>query len=575
MPLKPNQRSRAQESRAAIQRLYIAMRHLFIRGNYKPLGVSGEAIIEALTQLRPEIYGSINDPERVELDGLLYVFQRLPRGIEECRYIKLISREGFEDSNFEPIVPSKRRRNSYRIDEAQMYIEMTRGRSDIYDILTHLTFMYIEAEKIRRNSEDHKQRKRREWEMLEKIVAKEEKGEEYNKEIAYTYLSTLLGRTYEETVDACQRFSRASDVNSVFHITYWLGKLATEEAMEEGDREISFSSALREKIGHHYYGDLWARNVKSALLERNLLNRPLHIISANLHSVMNTLYAKAALRTKNEIEDLARELSEPVNEEMRQRVQKYAARNGMVQIDDTSGTNISVQIIDTAQLNLSSLPAELKKDESHIANEQPVILVMDYAFGEQAYETMDELLKPFEQENGDDIPLNVQSIAIMGKAGILEGGKGDIMIPDAHVFEGTADNYPIENELSPDDFQGKGLRVFSGPMITVMGTSLQNRDILRYFLKSSWQAAGLEMEGAHYQKAIQAASKIRKSINEEVSLRYAYYASDNPLISGQTLASGSLGADGVKPTYLITIQFLNRILSPVTVTAEHKDQVAR
>ena len=177
MPLKPNQRSRAQESRAAIQRLYIAMRHLFIRGNYKPLGVSGEAIIEALTQLRPEIYGSINDPERVELDGLLYVFQRLPRGIEECRYIKLISREGFEDSNFEPIVPSKRRRNSYRIDDAQMYIEMTRGRSDIYDILTHLTFMYIEAEKIRRNSEDHRQRKRREWEMLEKIVTKEERGE--------------------------------------------------------------------------------------------------------------------------------------------------------------------------------------------------------------------------------------------------------------------------------------------------------------------------------------------------------------------------------------------------------------
>ncbi|MCI4646955.1 hypothetical protein [Phaeodactylibacter sp.] len=575
MSLKPSQRSRAQESRAAIQRLYIAMRHLFIRGNYKPLGVSGEAIIEALTQLRPEIYGSINDPERVELDGLLYVFQRLPRGIEECRYIKLISREGFEDSNFEPIVPSKRRRNSYRIDEAQMYIEMTRGRSDIYDILTHLTFMYIEAEKIRRNSEDHKQRKRREWEMLEKIVAKEEKGEEYNKEIAYTYLSTLLGRTYEETVQACQRFSRASDVNSVFHITYWLGKLASEEAKAESDREISFSSALREKIGHHYYGDLWARNIKSALLEHNLLNRPLHIISANLHSVMNTLYAKAALRTKNEIEDLARELSEPVNKEMRQRVHKYAVRNGMIQIDDTSGTNISVQIIDTAQLNLSSLPAELKKDEAHITNEKPVILVMDYAFGEQAYETMDELLKPFEQDNGEEIPVNVQSIAIMGKAGILEGGKGDIMIPDAHVFEGTADNYPIENELSLEDFQDRGLRVFSGPMITVMGTSLQNRDILRYFLKSSWKAAGLEMEGAHYQKAIQAASKIRKSINEEVSLRYAYYASDNPLISGQTLASGSLGADGVKPTYLITIQFLNRILSPAVVKPELTNQSAR
>ena len=85
---------------------------------------------------------------------------------------------------------------------------------------------------------------------------------------------------------------------------------------------------------------------------------------------------------------------------------------------------------------------------------------------------------------------------------------------------------------------------------------------MHYFLGSSWKAIGLEMEGAHYQKAIQAASKIRKSINEQVVLRYAYYASDNPLISGQTLASGSLGVDGVKSTYLITVQILNQILNP-------------
>jgi hypothetical protein len=49
---------------------------------------------------------------------------------------------------------------------------------------------------------------------------------------------------------------------------------------------------------------------------------------------------------------------------------------------------------------------------------------MDYAFGEQAYETIDELLKPFKK----DILLNVESVSIMGKQGILEGGKGDIMI---------------------------------------------------------------------------------------------------------------------------------------------------
>ena len=40
----------------------------------------------------------------------------------------------------------------------------------------------------------------------------------------------------------------------------------------------------------------------------------------------------------------------------------------------------------------------------------------------------------------------------MGKAGILEGNKGDIMIPTAHIFEGTADNYVFDNNLTIKDF---------------------------------------------------------------------------------------------------------------------------
>ncbi len=161
-------------------------------------------------------------------------------------------------------------------------------------------------------------------------------------------------------------------------------------------------------------------------------------------------------------------------------------------------------------------------------------MVMDYAFGEQAYETMDEMLKPYQTEQGN-IHLNVASISIMGKAGILVGGKGDIMIPTAHLFEGTADNYPFKNELSKADLEGHGIHVCDGSMITVLGTSLQNKDILKFFHESTWNVVGLEMEGAHYQKAIQAASRLRGNINEDVKVRYAYYASDNPLETGSTL----------------------------------------
>ncbi|MBK8443528.1 MAG: hypothetical protein IPL35_08990 [Sphingobacteriales bacterium] len=561
----PYQRlTQAQISRAAIQKLYVSMRHLFFRGSYKPLGISGESMIAALLSLKPEIYGTIADPEKVELDGLLYIFQRLPQGIEQCRYIKLISREGYESAHFETHIPPRRKRNCYRVDEEQMFIEMTRGGSDIYDILTHLTFMYIEAEKIRRNSIDSKGRKNKAWLMLENMVNDLSNGKEINTEVGFTYLNTILGRTFSEIVRAYSRFSKSPEVNSLFEITYWLGKLSMDEFFHQNDREISFSSALRENLGHHVYGEQWANNIKKALYDRQLFQRPLHIISANLHSVMNCFYAKPALANKlkyDNLEKFAEILSMDSSSELRNNVEEYALKHGMIQLSDTSGTNIGVQIFDTALLDAKNLPDELmwkKKDKNK--EELPVIVVMDYAFGEQAYETMDELLKPY-WVGEEKQYLNVASVNIMGKAGILEGGKGDIMIPTAHIFEGTTDNYPFENELTKEHFKDSGLGVYQGNMISVLGTSLQNKDILTYFIKSSWQAIGLEMEGAHYQKAIQVAAKIRHNIRSDVKLRYAYYASDNPLETGSTLASGSLGLDGVKPTYLITLEMLKGCLN--------------
>jgi hypothetical protein len=555
------QLSRAQISRASIQRLYISMRHLLFRGSYKPLGVSGESMISAMLSLRPEIYGSISDQERVELDGLIYVFQRLPKGIEQCRYIKLVSREGYEKGNFERHVPPRRVRNCYRIDEEQMLIEMTRGGSDIYDILTHLTFLYIEAEKIRRNALDLKGRKNRSWLMLEKLVQDIARGEEVRVDLGFSYLNTLLGRTFGEVAYAFERFEQSAEVNDLFSVVYWLGKLSMDEFLDNVDREITFSPALRESLGHHLYGEKWATNIKKTLYDNDLINRPLHIISANLHSVMNAIYAKATLEAEGRFEGLeqaAEMLSQKENAAWRKAVESYALENGMIKISDTSGTNIGVQIFDLARIAPESLPEELlwRPRPGELA---PVIVLMDYAFGEQAYETMDELLKPYIFDNRR-AELKIHSVNIMGKAGILEGNKGDIMIPTAHVFEGTADNYPVDNQLSAADFEGRGLGVYEGTMITVLGTSLQNKDILTYFLKSSWRAVGLEMEGAHYQKAIQAASKIRNSVAPNLQLRYAYYASDNPLETGATLASGSLGLDGVKPTYLITVEILKGIL---------------
>jgi hypothetical protein len=551
-------RTRAQESRGAIERLYITMRHLFTRGSYKPLGVSGESLINSLMVLSPEIYGSVTDPEKLELDGLLYVMERLPRGIEECRYVRLISREGYETSHLTPIVPARRKRNCYRLDPEIMYVEMTRGRSDIYDILTHLTFLYIESKKILRNASDPKGRVTLNWTMLQEFVNKEENGEEFDKEAASAYLSHLIGRTYEETVDAVNKFEESPNSNSLFSIVYHMGRLAFDEMTKNLDREVSFSATLRERIGHHVYGELWATKIKETLDELGLLKRPIHIISANLHSVVNTIYGPQALglKTYEEIEQVAMDISIKSKSHQGKVILEYALKHGFVDIPDTSGTNIGAQIIDTALFEKNEILPGISLGEK--GDTSPVIVVMDYAFGEQAYECFDELLKSYQKE-GKNISLDVISTSIMGKAGILYGGKGDLMIPTAHVFEGTADNYPFKNELKKSDFEGFGLGVYQGSMITVLGTSLQNKDILTYFMKSSWKAVGLEMEGAHYQKAIQSASKIRRSIRSNVKVLYAYYASDNPLETGSTLASGALGMDGVRPTYLITYKILEKL----------------
>jgi len=556
---KTHQRTRAQESSGAIERLYITMRHLFNRGFYKPMGVSGETLREALLILRPEIYGSISE-EKIELQGLLYVMDRLPFGIEECRYINLTSEEGYKNSHFEPIIPLKRRRNCYRIDEEQMNIEVTRGRSEIYDILTHLTFLYIESHKIMKqvliNDEGALIR---DWEKLEQAVLSKGKLNQEQKEIALTHTANFLGRTFEEVNEIFPQFACDKNQNRFLNIIYFLGKLAIDEVLNDNKRIITFSPVLRERLGHHIHGERWASTIKEELQEKNLLGRPLHIVSANMHSVMNTLYAPKALANeykKRKPMDVFEILSNDGNTHLRDKVKKVALDHGMIYIEDTSGTNINVQIFDTAQLPRTEFSLQLPEHEKE---QMPVIIVMDYAFGEQAYESMDELLKPF--SNGkEECFLNVVSVSIMGKAGILDGGKGDIMIPSAHVFEGTADNYPFKNELKKSDFNDEEINVCTGTMITVLGTSLQNRDILKFFHESTWNVIGLEMEGAHYQKAIQAASKIRGSIGDKVKVQYAYYASDNPLETGSTLASGGLGTSGVKPTYLITQKMLNQIL---------------
>ena len=540
LTVSPSIRKRAQESSNAIARMYISMRHLLNRGFYKPMGVSGASLRNALLTLKPEIYGSIAE-SKTELNGLLYVIDRLPEGIAECVTVNLTAEEGLSSSSFKPIVPSKRRRNCYRIDKDQMVIEVTRGRSEVYDILTHLTFLYIEADKIcDRVYISSSKQTTREWQKIEATATTTKTVEKKELESTMAYLSQLLGCTYNEAIDFYNRFQTPKSPHRFIKLIYHMVRVAVQERSSRDKRSVTFSAMLGDQIGHHFHGERWANQLCRALEQHGLSGRPLHLISANQHSFLNTLYGEGALQ--KHAEDMGFFGQFIADEKKQKKVYNFASKQGFIDVEDNSGCNVRAQIIDTDKI----------KDKKYAFSKGTVLMVFDYAFGEQAYELMDELLKT-------NIGKQLESISIMGKAGIMKGKKGDIMVPTAHIFEGTSDNYPFNNDLSSNDFSNTNIPTLEGTMITVLGTSLQNMDILTYFCRSSWKVIGIEMEGVHYQKAIQSAMHIRKTIRPTIKLRYAYYASDNPLETGSTLASGSLGQIGVVPTYTITKKILEKI----------------
>jgi len=513
--------TQSQKARLAIRIIKTTSDALALRGYFKPAGRSGQTLAEGLRMLSPEIYGSMNNPRIVELKGLEYVIERLPRGIERCNRIILTDQEELEDTSFEKIVPPKRRRISYRVGEKEMCFVITRGLSEIYDILTHLTFLDIEAHKIYRQMKDREGNPTREWKELEKIICHPSALGGDHLDQAFWNLGILLGRTFHEAKESYEALEKYADgkkyVNILFHIIYGLGKRVEDECLsKDSELLISFTPSLRETLGTQRYCAKWAGDIKNRIRELGLHERPVHIISANLHSIVNVLYAYGAMRTscKAPADGDLYTFIKTVRSEV-EAIKTFAAQHGLTELPDTSGTHIGCQLIDTTKLDLKTLHPDISFDPDAIEQEKPVILVMDYAFGEQAYEAMDELLMP--AITGSPMRLEIRSISIMGKAGILPGNKGDIMLPTAHVFEGTAHNYIVENDLKEEDFAGS-IDVYTGPIVTVFGTSLQNRDLLMRFQTSSWNAIGLEMEGGHYQRALVLISFNADPVTTEVSL---------------------------------------------------------
>ena len=96
--------------------------------------------------------------------------------------------------------------------------------------------------------------------------------------------------------------------------------------------------------------------------------------------------------------------------------------------------------------------------------------------------------------------------------------------------------------------------IHEGPVLTVAGTLLQNREMLQ-FNRQIWRCVGLEMEGTFYYRQLQKATSSGLLSGSPTS-RILYYVSDLPLDHVANLSGRLRASEGIPPLYAATREIL-------------------
>jgi hypothetical protein len=223
----------------------------------------------------------------------------------------------------------------------------------------------------------------------------------------------------------------------------------------------------------------------------------------------------------------------------------------VLRLEETASTGVQVQLIDVSRLH----EHEVDPGVAMPGDGRDLIVNIDYAFGEQARHIIKNLLMLFGH--------NLASINFLGKAGALTGARGDILAPNAFVGQSTDTFQPLP---APDPAARErlaaripGHEVHTGPLLTVDGTLLQNRMMLRFY-RQIWGCLGIEMEGIHYYLQVIEASQLGV-IPPDIRSRLFYYVSDLPLEHTASLSAPLAATEGIPPLYAITRHIISEALT--------------
>jgi hypothetical protein len=329
----------------------------------------------------------------------------------------------------------------------------------------------------------------------------------------------------------------------------------------------------------------WWRPVQERLDALGGGDRPIYLVSSNLHSLVNLVTGAPRTREDEVVawveregpEDLRGELArfrEGRSEGSWENFLYYCARlalapspeeeraAGVTHLSSRTALRVSAQVLPLDRLRPELFDPRLGDvDARALARSRGVIVNVEYPLGVAAYNILREITTATDALRG---------LYVLGKAATLNADVGDVMISSVVHDEHSGTTYWLDNAFGVEDIApylvfGSGLD--NQRAVTVKSTFLQNREYLDLYYREAFTV--VEMEAGPFCSAVYEVADVdRHPVGEAVNFSklpidfgIIHYASDTPYTQARTLGARGLSYFGMDSTYASTIAIARRILA--------------
>ncbi len=551
---------------------------MYIRTYNTLLRSSGEISLKALVQAHYNIDSSLHPEARSpypDMSAFIYSVLRLPAAIIHCNLVllgqaeEMFVQQGYHVDSWEAVTASARRRKWF-YDGKETLAVYVASVSDTDDIIPILVAFQIEWNKIYYllNADPTT------MQLLETRMDRSSP--------VFAEITKVLRERLHIRLDDWRRLE-----------VIW-GDHLWENLHIIGQQRKSFGLRFLggSHVGYVRATRKWWAPVENLLNTLALQDRPVYFVSSNTHSLLNlmsgTLLNREAELTKFALSgedpylaDEARKLQQGIvpgnwqnflyftargwmrtpagKEYARVRVQEEQER-GIWHVGARHGLEIDAQVFELAKLHHTEIdPRSRMSYIGYLARSQAIILNIDYPLGMAAYRMMREIMENL---------TNIRGVYILGKAAILNGSIGDVMISNVVLDEHSQNTYWLDNCFTAQDVQPYliyGSVLDNQKAVSGYGTYLQNRQYLDFYYRANYTV--VEMESGPYLNAIYEDQYLtRYPMGENINfarlpyeLGILHYASDTPYTRGKNLGAGSLSYFGMDSTYACTVAILRHI----------------